>query len=352
MKNQKNSILGKELRNSAGVPWRAGMKLHNSDGNIDSGSLGYQYATQTTTFIRDRVVSQKFYQVPVADFLPVDVGTGAWMEDIKTNLVYDVAGDFESGNIGVASGPSQLATVDVATSPRTAKIMTWAKGYQYSTPEVSKALASNNWDVVSGKMAALVKNWQLGIQKIAFLGLKQDLANVPGLLTNSDVTVNTSLITAPISSLSATNFQLFVSTILGAFAANANYTVMPNTFVMPLSDYLGLGAAASSGFPNIDMISSLQNFFSKLTGEKDFKILPLAYAQQAQNAGYINGATGKNRYVLYRRDPETIKMDIPVDFTLNPAGTADNFTWHGIGAGQYSGAIAYRPAELLYMDFV
>ncbi len=345
---KKNSkILGKELRN--GTAWRPGMKLLNSDGNIDSGSLGYQYATQTTTFIRERVIEQKFYQVPIADYVPVDVGTGAWMEDIKTNLVYDLAGDFESGIVSVASGPSQLSTVDVGTAPVTTKIITWAKGYQYSVPEVSKALAANNWDVVSGKMSALVKNWQLGIQKIAFLGLQQDLTDVPGLLSNSQVTVNTAVITANISTLSSTAFQTLVSTILAAYAANANYTAMPNTFVMPLNDFLGLGTAASSGFPIVDMITYLENMFKRITGEKDFKILPLAYCQQAQNAGYW-AVGGTDRYVLYRRDPETLKMDIPVDFTLNPAGTSNNFTFQGVGAGQLSGVTAFRPAEILYFD--
>jgi hypothetical protein len=164
------------------------------------------------------------------------------------------------------------------------------------------------------------------------------------------VTINTSVITANISSLSSANFQALVANILAAYAANANYTAMPNTFVMPLNDYLGLGTAASSDFPIVDMVTYLENFFKKLTGEKDFKILPLAYAQAAQNAGYINGSSGKNRYVLYRRDPETIKMDIPVDFTLNPAGTANNFNWTGVGAGQFTGAIFYRPAEALYLD--
>ena len=349
MKKNQSKILGKELRNSAGLPWRPGMKLLNSDGNIDSSSLGYQYATQTTSFIRERVVEQKFYKVPIADFVPVDVGTGAWMEDIKTNLVYDVAGDFESGIVSVASAPSQLSTVDVGTSPITAKVMTWAKGYQYSVPEVSKALAANNWDVVSGKMSALVKNWQLGLQKIAFLGLQNDIASVPGLLSNSEVTVNTAVITANISSLTSTQFQALVANILAAYALNANYTAMPNTFAMPLSDYLGLGTAAASGFPIVDMITYLENMFKKITGEKDFKILPLAYGQAAQNAGYWT-ALGTNRYCLYRRDPETIKMDIPVDFTLNPAGTSNNFNWQGVGAGQFTGAIFYRPAEAIYFD--
>lgn len=348
MKN-KSIILGKELKNSAGIGWKPGLKLLNASGDIDSASLGYQYTIQTTTFIRERVVEQKFYEIPVADFIPVDVGVGAWMEDIKTNLVYDIAGNFESGVISTASGPSQLATVDVGTSPKTAKVVTWAKGYQYSIPEVNKALASNNWDVISGKMKSLTKNWQLGIQKIAFLGLLQDVAGVPGLLSNPDVTVDTVTITTNISSMSTAAFQTFVAAVLAAYAANANYTVMPDTFAMPLNDFLGLGTAAASGFPIVDQITYLENMFKRITGNKDFKILPLAYGQKAINAGYWT-ALGTNRYVLYRRNPETLKMDIPVDFVLNPAGTSNNFNWQGVGAGQFTGAIFYRPAEALYFD--
>ena len=121
---------------------------------------------------------------------------------------------------------------------------------------------------------------------------------------------------------------------------------VPNSPQTNYGKLAGLGVAASADFPVNDMVSYLENFFKKLTGEKDFKILPLAYAQAAQNANFNN----TNRYVLYRRDPETVKMDIPVDFKLNPAGTADNFNWQGVGAGQFTGAIYYRPAEAIYFD--
>ena len=326
------------------------MTLRNANGDIATSTLGYQYTTQTTTYIRERVVEQKFYTVPIADFVPVDVGTGAWMEDIKTNLVYEVAGDFASGIISLANAPSALSTVDVGTAPINAKVLTWAKGYQYSIPEVSKALAADNWDVIDGKLTALTKNWQLGLQSLAFLGLQQDLTNFPGLLTNSSVTINTSVITANISSLSAANFQTLIANLLAAYLSNANYTAMPNRFTIPLADWAGLGAAASSDYPLMDMITYLENMFKKLTGEKDFKIMPLAYGNSAQNAGWINGSSGKYRYCLYRMDSETIKLDIPVDFKLNPAGTSDNFRWQGVGAAQATGAIFYRPAEALYLD--
>lgn len=349
---KKQDLLGKELRNSAPVPYNPALagQLVNSNGDVDTASLGYQYTIQTTTQIRAGVIKQKFYEVPMADYVPIIPGTGAWMEDIKTNLVYDVAGGFEAGVVGTAAGPSQIAEVDTGTSPVTARVITWAKGYRYTTPELQKALAANNWDVVAGKLESLKKHWDLGIQKVAFLGLKSDLNNVPGLLTSPQVNSNLSVITALISTLSAADFQTLVATILDAYFENSNSTVLPDTFVLPMKDYLGLAAASSADFPINSKINYLLTAFKEITQNPNFKIMGLAYSDAKNNAGFVSPA-GKNRYVLYRNDPDSLKMDLPVDFQLTPAGTANNFQWQGVGVAQFTGAIFYRPAEALYFDF-
>lgn len=352
MKTMKSKSLsrGLELRNN-NIPWNPsmGMQLVNSNGDVDTTSLGYQYTIQTTTQIRAQVIKQKFYEVPFADYVPVVPGTGAWMEDIKTNRVFELSGPFETGVINTASGPSQISTVDVATAPVSAKIATWAKGYQYTIPEVQKALAASNWDVVSSKMETLKKQWDLGIQKVSFLGFKGDLTNMPGLLTNAQVTANTAVITANISSLTAAQFATLVSTILAAYFSNSNNTVLPDTFEIPMSDWLGMVTPIASGFPVVSQLDYLLDAFKKATQNPNFKIYGLAYGDAAQNAGYVS-SVGKYRYCLYRNDPETIKMDLPVDFILTPAGTSNNFQFQGVGAGQFTGAIAYRPAEILYFD--
>lgn len=346
----KNLNRGVELRNS-GINWNPamGMQLVNSNGDVDTTSLGYQYTTQTTTQIRAQVIKQKFYEIPFADYVPVVPGTGAWMEDIKTNRVFELSGPFETGVLNTAAGPSQISTVDVATAPVTAKIITWGKGYQYTIPEVQKALAASNWDVISAKMETLKKQWDLGIQKVAFLGFQPNLTDVPGLLTNAQVNVNTAIITANISSLNSTQFATLVSSILSAYFTNSNSTVLPDTFEIPMSDWLGMVTPLASGFPVVSQIDYLLNAFKQATSNPNFKIYPTAYGDAANNAGYV-ATPGKYRYCLYRNDPETIKMDLPVDFILTPAGTRNNFQFEGVGAGQFTGAIAYRPAEILYFD--
>ena len=345
-----SELIKRELQNSAPMEWQPGMQLHNANGAIATDTLGYQYAIQTTTLIRARTVDQKFYKVPIADKIPVSVGEGAWMEDIKTNLVYQTGQDFETGLLGNGTSGAKIPKIDVGTAPKTQVIKTWAKGYDYSVPDVNKALASNNWDIVSARMRALKENWDLGIQKTAFLGLKSDLTNVPGLLTNTGVTTpDLTTISKNISAMTYAEFQTLVGAILEAYFANSNYTVLPDAFCMPMDDYLGLGSFISSQFPNRSMLSYLNELFQQMTGNPNFLIYGLAYAMLANNKGYVS-AGGKNRYVLYRRDPETLRMDIPVDFILNAPNTSDNFMWNGVGYGQFTGCVIFREPEVYYMD--
>ncbi len=336
---------------SGGLKWRPGIdqELVNSNGDIASSTLGYQYTIQTTTLIRAKVITQKFYEVPPAELVPMAIGEGAWMESIQTNLVYQASGDFDRGIVSIAD-PSDIAQVSVGLAPVPAKVVSWAMGYTYSNMEIEKALAADNWDVISAKVAALKKLWDLGIQKTAFLGSLTDLTNVPGLLSNSAVNANTAIITKAISSMSTTELQSLISTLLAEYFSNSGSTVLPDTFIMPMSDYLGMGVPYSGTFPVASMLEYFVMMFRSITGNPNFMIKPLAYANQAQNSGYWRTG-GTNRYVLYRKDPETIRMDLPVDIILNAPGTPNNFNWNGVGVGQFTGAIAYRPREIEYFDW-
>lgn len=330
------------------IQWKPGMVLANASGDVDPTTLGYQFTIQTTTALRAKVVEQKFYEVAPGDFLPIEMGNGAWMESIVTPRTFDLAGDFEQGITNVAGGSARIAEVDVALDSVNTPVATWVKGYRYTVPELSKALASMNWNPVESKNRALKRNWDLGIQKLAFLGLKSNSA-FAGLLTQSAVTIDTTTITENISAMDSANYQALVATILYAYANNNNFTELPDMFVMPMADYLGMGAAASADFPMISKLDYLLKAFRQLTQNEGFQIKPLAYADKARNVGFTD-ADGVNRYVLYKRDPENLLLNIPVNFVMNAPGTANNFQWEGVAVGQFTGVALFRPASVLYFD--
>jgi hypothetical protein len=191
-------------------------------------------------------------------------------------------------------------------------------------------------------------NWDLGIQKIAFLGSATD-PNVPGLLTNPNVTVNTSLITAYINSLNATNLQTFVTSLVQTYFANTNSTAMPNRFVIPYADWTGLPALTPGtvGTYPVPLIEYLEKAFKMAVApyEKDFKILPLAYCDAANNP------SGLHYYMLYRDDDESLRMDIPVPFTTTQPNSLNNFSFQDVGYGEYTGMVFYRNLEILRFQF-
>jgi len=320
----------------------------NAVGDTADTATGYQIVIDTLTYIKKQLTEQKFYTVAPADYIPVVVGDGAFSADILTNRTYELADDFSSGNLRTGSSDARLASADVAVDGVSAYVQNWAKGIQYSIFDVEQALRANNWDIIERKHRARKKNWDLGIQKIAFLGDATD-TRIPGLLTNTNINTNTSLITAPISSLNAAGLQTFVTTLIQTYFANTNSTAMPNRFVIPYADWTGLPALTPGtvGTYPVPIIQYLEEAFTRAVApmEKEFKIMPLAYCDAANNPA------GLHYYMLYRDDAESIRMDIPVPYTTTQPNSLNNFSFADVGYGQYTGLNVYRNLEVLRFQY-
>lgn len=311
-------------------------------------ALGFEIDITTLTAISKRVVEQKFFTIAPADYVPVRVGEGSWSTSILTYRDFATGGDFEQGVINTAANNSRLAETDAGVDAISVPVINWAKQVSWSFFDLQLAAKSGNWDLVTSKERSRKKNWDLGIQKIAFLGSASDSA-VKGLLTQADVTSNTAIITKYLNTMTAAEFSTFVAAIVQAYRSNAAYTTMPTHFIMPEADYNGLVAPFSSDFPMVSKLTYLLEAFRTITQNPNFKILPLAYANQAQNVD-VSGLN-KNRYTLLNFDEDTIRMDIPVDYTNTLQNTINGFQFQNVGYGQFTGVKAYRPKEVLYFDW-
>lgn len=323
-----------------------GQTMMNASGDIDQSSLGYQIAITTLTFIKKKVTEHCFYEVAPADYVPIAVGDGAFSQAILTNLSFDTSGAFEAGIINQGSGNDRLAAATAAVGSKTVQVVNWAKTVGYTLIEVEQALQANNWDYIEQLHRSRKKNWDLGIQEIAFLGALSNSA-VKGILTNSNVNINTSLITKTISSMSAAEFSTFVAGLIAAYRANCNYTKYPTHFIIPENDYNGLMAPVSDTYPIISKMSYLKQAFEGLV-KGGVKILPLVYCQQAFNS---SRGVNKNRYLLFNFDEESVRMDIPVDYTTTQPNTVNNFQFQDSAYGQFTGVEFYREMEALYFDW-
>lgn len=308
-----------------------------------ANALGAKIDITTLTSIIKSITSQKFFEIAPADYIPVQVGEGAWNVELTTFRSYNLGGDFEEGIVNTGANNARLAQADAGVDAITVQIKNWAKGVTWSKPELEYAQRAVNYDLITAKEKSRKKNWDLGVQKAAFIGL--NTTGVEGLLTQSGITPNTTTITKPISTMTGAELKAFCAAVLGVYRANCNYTAWPTHFVIPESDYLGLAAPSSADYPLKSVLQVLQETFQTMTKNLNFQIMPCAYGDAA------NLGLDLQRYALYNADPESIRMDIPVDYTSTLANTMNNYQFESVAYGQLTGVKAYRPAELVYFQY-
>lgn len=318
-----------------------------------SNDLGYEVNITTLTTIMKKISQQKFFEIAPADYLPVRVGEGAWSSNLVTYRSFGMSADFEEGIVDTGAGNSRQGTADAGVDSLSIKVYNWAKTIGWSIFDLELAAKSGNWDLVSAKEKARKENFDLGIQRIAFLGARGNNAaggTCLGLLNQGGVTTNLTVITKAISSMTTTELKTFTAAIVEAYRANCNRTAWPSAFIVPESDYNGLASQASPDFPIKSTLQLLEEMFQVITRNKSFKILPLAYGDAAYHAD-VASIAGKQVYVLLNQDEESIRMDLPVDYTNTLANSLDNFNFQNSGYAQFTGVLAYRPLEMMYFTY-
>ena len=182
----------------------------------------------------------------------------------------------------------------------------------------------------------------MGLQEVAFLGYGASY----GLLNQTSVTANSTTITGLISALSAAAFNTFVGAVYEAYRSNCARTAKPTHFIMPESDYNALVNYPDATYPLKTRLELLEQSFRTITANPNFKILPCAYCD---HDNYTDGTS--NRYVLLNYDESSVKMDLPIDYTMTAAGTFNGFSWENVGFGSFTGVVAQREKEMLYFTY-
>jgi hypothetical protein len=138
--------------------------------------------------------------------------------------------------------------------------------------------------------------------------------------------------------------------MIESFRARNRRTAYPTHLIMPESDFNGLAAQMSVTYPLRTKISLLEEAFKLISMNPNFKILPVAYADAAFHPN-TPGIAGKNVYALYNFDPNSIVMNIPVDYTNTAQNTLNGFNFQSVGYGQFTGVTVYRPLEIQYFTY-
>lgn len=322
-------------------------------------SLGYEVPITTLTTIVKKISMQKFFEIAPADYLPIKVGEGTWSSNLTTYRSFVAADQFESGIINTGADNARLSTADAGVDALNIKVQNWAKETGWNIFDLELAAKSGNWELVSAKEEARKKNWDLGIQRIAFLGARGlnsgTNAQCLGLFNQPGVTFNASLITGPLSGMSYSALATLIQTMVKTFRINNNYTAYPSHWIIPEDDFNGLAAQSSPQFPVKSILQLLEEALKVTCRNANFKILPNAYASYSNAGGAlpsgVAGGANSGLYVLLKYDESSVRMDVPLMYTNTLAMSLNNFQFQNAAYGQFTGVLAYRPLEMMYMGF-
>ena len=301
---------------------------------------GISQVIDTLTYVSGKLVEQKFYEIPFEDYVPTVLGEGAFSDEMLYYTNYADSEGFETGLVSNTGRTASLEQVDTHYEAIKGKPIFWAKKTNYTVLELRQAMKMQNLpSLIERRERVRQKEWQLGIQKVAFLGCQGQ----PGLLNNSAITADTASLTGFLSGITSSALNTFVSGIIGSYLANTSGTILPDTFVIPLKDYAGLGSTVDSSFPIKSRMDFLLDAFKGATGNANFKILPCYYCDKANFDGT------NNAYALYHRDEEDLVYNINVDYTVTQFASKDNFNWESAGYGQFTPVVFKRPQSVYYL---
>ena len=339
----RSSQLGKDLTNALKT------ELTNDVG-------GYQIPIDTLTQIAREVTTQVFYSVPITEYLPVVIGQGAFSQSLLTFKTGSTGNQFKQ-NIFRSGQNSSLTQANTQIQGDTIEILNFAQGMTYSLVEMKQAAMYGNFDLIAAKEEARKTVYDQGLIQTAFLGVpefgqgfyglvNQDMTQPDRVPVDAGVTIN-----KPIGTMNELEINALVGALIYKYYSNTGFSKLPSRFIIPTSDYFTLQEYINPAFPLADSqrINILLKAFKSQTGNEKFEIKHTIYCQKTES-DKINGGLAKDRYILTVDDPKSLKMLLPVPYTVTLANTINGYEWQNAAYGQFSTVQLLRGKETQYYD--
>ena len=307
---------------------------------------GFEQTIQTTTQIVAGVVNKLFYELmgqKLSDFVKIEVGTGAYSTNLFQYASAYVGSPFKAGLVTpTATGINADANSNIKIGSLSIPNNFWRMKYEVGQELIQMAARNaETFSIIEENEKARKKVWDLGLQEATFKGLGDGKSY--GLLNQPNVTVNTTLMTAELDTMTDAQFQTFLSQAPGVYAANSNGTMMFNRLLVPQKAFLALQMPYGQYGETRKTI--LERAFQGIVGE-DFKIVHTVY-----NTGATAGGNAtKGRYVFYNTNEDNLTMYLPKPYTpypLFPQGALDMVS---DSEGQFTTPYLKRVDSMLYAD--
>lgn len=306
----------------------------------DAYQQAFEFMVAQGTHFEAQTYKKVYPEIQYPDLIPLDFSADEWANSVTY---------FSMDQVGEAEWFSHLATdmklADVNRQKFEAPIYMGGIGYRYSLEEIMRA-QKMGISLTSDRADAARRASEIFIDKRAFLG--DTPKGWTGLLNNASVTV----VNAPNdgtgssrlwSDKTADQQVRDMNQAITAIYTGSNTVELADTILLPPSAWTSLGTTrvAETQITAWDFVQK-NNAYTMQTGQP----LTIRAVLGLESAG----VAGVGRMVAYRRDPDVLKMHIPMRHRFLSAWQTSPLGFDVPGIFRIGPLEIRRPSAVRYVD--
>jgi len=307
----------------------------------DAQQVAYNFVVNQTTAIETTIVKMQYPDVQYPDLVPVETGGNEWVKSI-TYYSQDMMGRADWFHHQAMDVPmAELTREKFERGVEMAAI-----GYRWTIEEVASAINTPGLSLTADKATACRRAYEEFVDDIALRGSAPK--NMQGLINNSLVTATTAPADGTGSSTAwsaKTNDQVIrdINVALTGIASGSNWLYYADTILLPPAVLVGM---AGRMFQNQPM--------TLLEWIKKYNVLTVQTGRPITITGVRGletaGAGLTTRMVAYRRDPQVLKMWIPMRHRFLDVWHRGPMVFDVPGIFRIGGLEIRLPAAMRYLD--
>lgn len=301
------------------------------------------FLTSQVSHIESQVVRILYPDIQYPQLVPVDTSANEWAKSVTF---------FSLDKLGRAQWFNHMATdmalADVQRSKHEQGIEMAGIGYRYTLEEVGQAMMIPGTNLTTERAEAARRSAEEFIDDVALRG--DTKRGWTGLFNDANVTVidvagdGTGGSAAWADKTAAQVIRDFNAGLINMYSASKTIE-LANTVLLPVDVHSELATRERSSGSDMTILAWLEkyNVYTAQTGQP----LMIRAARGLENAG---GGGDEGRMVAYRRDPQVIKLHLPMPHRFLPLWQTGPITYDIPGIFRMGGVEIRRPGAVRYVD--
>jgi hypothetical protein len=307
----------------------------------DAQQAALGFLVSQTAYIEREVVATVYPDIQYPSLIPVDTSANQWAQSVEY---------YSSDKVGRAGwfhhNAKDIHVADITRSSNKVGVEMADIGYRYTIQELGVAMMIPGTNLTADKAAAARRAYEEFVDNVALRGNTEKsfhgIMDYPGI-TTSNVAADGAVTAWPLKSADA--IMADVNNALTGMYAQTLQVELADTILLPV-DAATLLSSKRVGDTDMTIWDFLakHNVYTNITGRP----LTIRAVRGLESAG----VGGVGRMVVYRRDPQVLKMHIPMPHQFLDVWRTAPLVYDVPGIFRIAGLEIRRPGAVRYVDGV